>query len=148
MKWLIGSFLIGLGALAGLYSLVLGPLPERSGAELELDGLDAEFRSSTTSAAFHPFMRNRKMTPIERWALFKLSTDSFTWTSIVVWVVDDSQRSLETCGRCRQLLSYTGYPSVRTDQGERPSVYENGCLPSLDGVYRGYQRYIAGGGTH
>ena len=42
MKWLIGSFLIGLGALAGLYSLVLGPLPERSGAELELDGLDAE----------------------------------------------------------------------------------------------------------
>ena len=34
MKWLIGSFLIGLGALAGLYSLVLGPLPERSGASL------------------------------------------------------------------------------------------------------------------
>ena len=42
MKWLIGSFLIGLGALAGLYSLVLGPLPERSGEELELDGLGAE----------------------------------------------------------------------------------------------------------
>ena len=42
MKWLIGSFLVGLGALAGLYSLILGPLPERSGTQLELDGLGAE----------------------------------------------------------------------------------------------------------